>query len=133
MSAFLQDLRFAFRLLVRDRRFALSAIFVLGLGIGVNNMYFTLIYGHTMRGLPMKDAGRVLFVATVDERGNDRPLSYPELETARRAQSFGGVAAFSNGAVTVTEDGQAAERYQVAYLTANALTTAGIQPVSGRS
>ena len=125
------DVRFAVRMLVRDRRFALSALLVLGLGIGVNNMYFTLIYGHTMRGLPMKDADRVLFIATADERGADRPLSYPELELARRAQSFESVAAFSNGSVTVIEDGRAADRYQAAFLTANAISVAGIQPVIG--
>ena len=80
----MQDFGFAVRLLSRDRRFTIAAMLVLGLGIGVNNMYFTLIYGQTMRGLPIRDGDRVLAVSTINERGADRPLSYLEFEDVRR-------------------------------------------------
>ena len=39
----MNDLRFAFRLLAKDRRFSLLAVTVLGLGLGVNNTQFILI------------------------------------------------------------------------------------------
>jgi hypothetical protein len=39
IEALLQDVRFAFRVLMRDRGFGLTAILVLGVGLGVNNMF----------------------------------------------------------------------------------------------
>jgi len=131
-ETFVQDIRFALRLLVRDRRFALSATLVLGLGIGVNNMYFTLIYGHTLRGLPIQRPDRMLFVTTTDERGADRPLSYPEFDAARAAGSFAALAAFSAAPATISEERRAPERYQAAFVTANAFTTIGVAPMLGR-
>lgn len=83
-----QDVRFAARLLVRDRRFAAAAILVLGLGIGVNNMMFTLIYGHTLRRLPIREPDRVLYVSSYDDRAPDRPLSHPEFDDLQHATTF---------------------------------------------
>src|SRR5688500_16779405 len=40
VDALAQDLQFAWRLLRRDRGFSVTAVLVLGLGIGVNNMLF---------------------------------------------------------------------------------------------
>ena len=70
-------------MLARERGFAITSILVLGLGIGVNNMMFTLIYGTTMRGLPIPERDRVLHVSTVDQRFPDRPLTYPEFSELR--------------------------------------------------
>lgn len=72
-----QDIRFAWRVLLRDRSFAATAIVVLAIGIGVNNMMFTMIYGSTLRGLPIERPDRVVFVSTFDQRFPDRALSYP--------------------------------------------------------
>ena len=43
LDALGQDVRFAGRLLRRDSGFAATAVLVLGLGIGVNNMLFTIL------------------------------------------------------------------------------------------
>ena len=53
LDALRQDLRFAFRLLARNRGFAVTAVLVLGVGIGINNMLFTILNAHTLRGLPI--------------------------------------------------------------------------------
>ena len=80
-----QDIRFACRVLMRDRGFAATAIAVLAIGIGVNNMMFTLIYGSTtLRGLPIERPDRVLEVSTFDQRFPNRALSYPEFDDLRR-------------------------------------------------
>ena len=57
-----QDLRFAGRMLVKDRAFTLLAIVALGLGIGVNNTVFTFVNAVLLRGLPYKDSHRILHV-----------------------------------------------------------------------
>ena len=127
------DARFAARLLLRDRGFALTAILVLGLGIGVNNMMFTVIHAHTMRGLPIARPDRVLSISTIDDRGADRGLSYPELDELRaHARSFAGVGAYATTPVALGDDGRAPDRFEAAYVSANAFATIGVQPAIGR-
>ena len=72
-----QDIRFAARLLVKDRRFTLVSLLVLGLGIGINNMLFTILNAHTIRGLPIDQPDRVLYVSTIDDQNRARGLSFP--------------------------------------------------------
>jgi hypothetical protein len=51
-----QDVRFAVRLLAKDRWFTLVAALTLGLGIGVNNTLFTIVNALCIRGLPIEHA-----------------------------------------------------------------------------
>ena len=127
-----QDLRFAARLLVRDRGFAAAAVLVLGLGIGVNNMMVTLIYGHTLRRLPIQDPERVLYVSSYDDRAPDRPLSHPEFEDLQHATAFVAFTAYFNAPVTVGDEGRAPERFEGVYVTANAFEVIGRAPLLGR-
>ena len=78
-----QDVRFALRLMRRNPGFAVTAVLVLGLGIGVNNMLFTILNAHTLRGLPIPRSDRVLFLSTVDDRGRDRGLSFADYDGHR--------------------------------------------------
>jgi predicted permease len=128
-----QDIKFAMRVLRRDRGFALTAILVLGLGIGVNNMMFTIIYGHTLRTLPIERPERVLYVSTFDERVPDRPLSYPDLEDLQAAANFSGFTAFINAPAAVSDEGRTPERFDSAYVTANAFDVIGRTLVMGRT
>ena len=129
-----KDIRFAARLLVKDRRFTLVSLLVLGLGIGINNMLFTILNAHTIRGLPIEQPDRVLYVSTVDDENRPAGLSVPELEDLKSAtQSFTGFAAFVNRQVSLGEEGRAPERVESAYITANAFDVVHAGPVAGRS
>jgi putative ABC transport system permease protein len=133
IDAFVQDVRFALRLLARERGFAVTAVVVLGVGIGVNNMMFTLIYGSTMRGLPIPERDRVLHVSTFDRQSTDRLLSSPEFEALRtNATMLEGVAAYMNAPVAVSDHGRVADRFDATYLTANAFSAVRTAPVLGR-
>lgn len=132
LQELVQDVRFACRLLLRDRWFALTAIVVLGVGIGVNNMMFTLIYTHTMRSLPIRSADRVLYVASIDERAPDRPLSYPEFVDVQAAASCEGVAAYAAAPVAVGEEGNPPSRFEGLYATGNAFDVLAHPPALGR-
>ena len=129
-----QDIRLAARLLVKDRRFTLVSLLVLGLGIGINNMLFTILNAHTIRGLPIDQPDRVLYISTVDDQNRPRGVSFPELEDLRTAaQSFSGIAAFVNTQITVGDEGRAPERVEGAYLTADAFDVIRTGPIAGRS
>ena len=129
----MQDIRFAARLLRRDRGFAATAVFVLAVGIGVNNMFFTILYAHTMRGLPIAGADRILYISTFDDRSPDRAVSYEDFTTIRdTARGLDAVAAFSTAPVTIGGDSRAAERLDAVFVSANTFDLIGASPVRGR-
>jgi putative ABC transport system permease protein len=58
----LDDLRFAFRQLVKNPGFSLIAIFALALGIGANTAIFSVVNAVLLRPLPYPDADKVIVV-----------------------------------------------------------------------
>ena len=64
-----QDLRFAARLLIKDRWFTAVAAIALALGIGVNNTVFTLVNAVLIRGLPFKDSQNLYMLSWQSKRG----------------------------------------------------------------
>jgi putative ABC transport system permease protein len=134
VDALRQDLRFALRLLHRNRGFALTAVLVLGAGIGVNNMLFTILNAHTLRGLPIPSSDRVVWLSTIDDRGRDRGVSFADYrDITAGVQHYAGIAAFDAGPMVLAGDGRAAERLDGAYVTANAFDLIGTRPLLGRS
>jgi len=131
--SFLQDLRFAIRLLVKDRWFTAVAVIALALGIGVNATVFTFVNAVLIRGLPFNDPDRILVVGTVDGRGRDHGASYRDFEDWRAAtRTFAGLAAYSGQTMNVSDEGRAPERFQGPYLSANAFRLIGQRPLLGR-
>ena len=75
-----QDVRFAARLLLKDRSFTVIAVLALALGIGVNNTLFTVVNALCIRGLPVDAAGRVVDISNRDRSGRPMPLSRRQFE-----------------------------------------------------
>ena len=134
IGALAQDVRFAVRLLRRDRAFTVNAVLVLALGIGVNNMLFTILNAHTIRGLPIDEAEQVVYVSSFDDRTPDRGVSYPDFEEMRSgASNVVRLAAFNSAPVVLAGDGHAAERLEGAFVSQDAFDVLRIEPVVGRS
>lgn len=132
LEALAQDVRFAFRILTRERGFALTAIVVLGVGIGVNNMFFTVVYAHKFRGLPIAAPDRIMSIAAYDDRVPQRPLSLNELQELRDSvTTLDGIAAHTSAPVTIGDEGRAPDRFNGAYVTAGAFELLGIAPLMG--
>jgi putative ABC transport system permease protein len=127
-----QDVRFAFRILTRERSFALTAIAVLGVGIGVNNMFFTVVYAFKYRGLPIAHAERILAIAASDDRVPQRPLTLNEFHELRDSiTTLDALAAHTSAPVTIADDGRAPDRFDGAYVSAGAFEQLGIAPLIG--
>src|SRR3954471_673168 len=98
--SFLQDLRFAFRLLVKDRWFTAVAVIALALGIGVNATVFTFVNAVLIRGLPIADPARTMAIDSFDRvrnRGNN--VSYLDYRDWKdNAKSFDAFGAY-DGAI----------------------------------
>jgi predicted permease len=130
----LQDVRFAFRLLVKDRRVTLVAIVALALGIASTNTIFTIVNAMVWRGLPVERPDRVVAFRAID----DTPISasFREIEDWRAmTTTFDGIAAYStSGPISMRlDDGSGApDVFFGAYISAGAFRLLGTQPILGR-
>src|SRR5215475_1470691 len=92
-----QDLRYGARMLLKHKGFTLVAILTLALGIGANTAVFSVINAILIRSLPFAEADQLVMIweTRPDVRG---PVgTYPDfLDWRAQAQSFQGMAAFSN-------------------------------------
>ncbi|HYT75662.1 MAG TPA: ABC transporter permease, partial [Vicinamibacterales bacterium] len=97
-----RDLIYAARSLRKNPAFALAAITIIGLGIGVNTAIFSVLNGLMFRELPVPEASRVVSL-TQAVRGQARGVhgmgsffSYAEYEAYRdRNQTLSGLLAYS--------------------------------------
>ena len=65
------DLRFAFRLLWRERRHTLSVCLTMALAIGATTLLFAVTYGVLMKPLPWPNADRLVLLN--ETRGGNPP------------------------------------------------------------
>jgi predicted permease len=129
-----EDLRFAARLLLKDKWFTLVAAVALALGIGVNATVFTFVNAVLIRGLPIADPDRTMAVDSFDRvRNRGMGVSYLDYrdwgENTRTFESFG---AYNGTVANVSDEGQPPERYNGSHMSANGFSILGVRPVIGR-
>src|SRR5436190_2538998 len=73
---FWHDVRYALRLLVKDKWFTLVAAMALALGIAANNAVFTFVNAVLIRGIPFKDGPRIMALGTRDARNRNQGVSW---------------------------------------------------------
>src|SRR5689334_12308334 len=108
MSAFLQDLRYAARLFVKQPGFTAVTLLVLALGIGATTALFSVVDAVLLRPLPYADADRLVSVANYWKTAKIRAtaVSAPDFHDWHdQASSFDGLAAYAYGQTSVTVDG----------------------------
>jgi predicted permease len=128
-----QDIRFAVRLLVKNRWFTIVAATALALGIAVNTAVFTFVNAVLIRGLPFDDPDRIIAIGTTDTRNRQLGVSRLDFNDWRDAsKSFSGLALFLGSSVNVSEEGRAPEQYQGVYQAANLFQLIGVRPALGR-
>jgi putative ABC transport system permease protein len=129
----LQDIRYAVRLLVKDRWFTLTAATALALGIGMNATVFTFVNAVLIRGLPFSDPDRILWVGMMDARGRQQGVSRLDFQDWReRARSYSGMALVFGSVANVSDEGRPAEQFSGAYISANLFAMIGQKPIAGR-
>jgi putative ABC transport system permease protein len=104
-----QDLRLAFRQLLKQRSFAAIVVLTLGLAIGVNAVVFSFINFFVLRPLPLPDPSRVVFVfATHPERAGDRQgVAYGDFrEWSDETRTLDDLAAFTRRTRNLTGTGE---------------------------
>jgi len=138
LSGFLQDLRFAFRLLRRSPRDTFIAAAIFGLGVGANTAMFSAVNHVLWRPFPFPDEARLVrlreMVTSADGTMYPFNMSSAAILAFRRGASdvFTDVVAMSgqNMALAGTD---AAERVSVVLQTEGYEGTLGVKPAAGRS
>src|SRR5919106_6870356 len=122
MSSLLHDLRFGFRMMVRNPVFTLIAVVTLALGIGANTAIFSVVDAVLLRPLPYPQPDRLVFLwSTWLSQGVPMGSSaLPDYHEWRdRNQVFEGLGGFYYGDFNLSADAEAPERIQGAYVSAN--------------
>jgi predicted permease len=129
----LQDLRYAVRLLVRDRWFTGIAAVVLALGIGANNAVFTIVNAVLLRSIPFANPEQLVVMLTRDTRGRQLGVSLADFDDWRSStRTLSGMSMVFSGSFNVSDEGRIPEQYPGAYVSANYFKMVGIMPILGR-
>jgi putative ABC transport system permease protein len=122
MRTTLADLRYAFRLLLREPVFSLVALATLALGIGANSAIFAIVNAVLLRPLPYSDPDRLVLI---QER-------IAKMEFQHESQAFQAVAGFVWSSADLTGDGQP-ERLRSLRASSELFPILGVAPAIGRT
>src|SRR6185295_8260563 len=138
MHAFLQDLKFGARLLVKAPAFTTIAALSLALGIGANTTIFTLVNAVLLNPLPVEDPAQLVSVFTTDERNTGNglgflqtsPMNFGDLRA--KNQVFSGVAAHVGLPLNITGGTGNPEQIFGEMVSGNFFSVLGARPLVGR-
>jgi len=128
----LQDLRHAWRGLVKSPVFFVVATLTLALGIGANTVIFSIINVVLLHPLPYPAADRLVSVSSADLPAGITVISVPKSEmVAERVRAFDGAGAFYFFSAGLTTRG-APEQVIAARASLDFLPLLGVAPAIGR-
>ncbi|OFW23360.1 MAG: hypothetical protein A3G21_10725 [Acidobacteria bacterium RIFCSPLOWO2_12_FULL_66_21] len=125
------DIIYAFRVLRRNRAFAIGASLTIALGIGATTATYAVVYGVLLRPLPVRDEGSLVVAYAVDGIRRDAPISYPRYVAWRDSGAFEDLAAVTSAAFDLEEG--VAERVRSAGVTGNFFRVLGANAALGRT
>jgi predicted permease len=131
----IKDLRYAFRMLLKDPSFTLIAVLSLALGTGANSAMFSLADALVLRPLPVSRPGEVLTVSSQTGTFMAGNVSYPDYRDLRdQSKTLRDMVAFSFTSVgyASTPDAQAKVKYGL-LTTGNLFQAMGVTPELGRA
>jgi predicted permease len=135
MEKFLIDLRYGFRMLIKNPGFTSIAIIALALGIGANSSIFSVINAVLLRPLPFKDSDRVVVVNETVRRETleIRPASYPDYKDWREQNTvFEEITSYAQQSLSLTDVSEP-ERIDAEIVSASYFPLLGIQASVGRT
>jgi putative ABC transport system permease protein len=133
LETFLQDFRFAARLLRKSPVFTSVAVLTLALGIGATTAIFSVVYGVLLRPLPYPHPQQIVQLWEQAADGHHMHFADPNFEDVRaQNHSLSGAAEYSDFVVTVIGSGPPA-RVQTASVSRDFWQVMGVQPFIGRA
>src|SRR5262245_6908316 len=128
----MQDLRFAFRQLVKNPGFTAVAVLTLALGIGACTAIFSVVNAVVIKPLPFPQSDQLVGVWEEPTKGTRKSVSPGVFKDWReQSRSFEALSVVSPNDVSVTGDGQP-ERLRALQVSANYLDIFRVRPAIGR-
>jgi putative ABC transport system permease protein len=133
MQTLIQDLRYGFRTLGRERSFTIVAVLTLAIALGANSAIFTLVNAILLKPLPFGNAERIVRIENKNLQGGTvvGQHSYPNIEDLRKVKSIEAVAAFSTSGMFLME-GEDPELLIGTDMEAVGFKILGVKPMLGR-
>jgi len=135
MDAFLNDIRYAIRNLIKRPGFTLVAVLTLGIGIGANSAIFSAIHALLLKPLPFPELDRVVAIwDKMPSRGvvHNEVAMANYLDWRAQNQSFDQLALYRWWSANLTGV-EPPERLQGFLVTANFVDVTGVKPIMGRN
>jgi putative ABC transport system permease protein len=140
MGNLLQDLRYGFRNLRRDRGFVIVAMLTLALGIGANTTIFSVMNNTLLKPIPFPGADRLVLVWETFGKGSDNwnIVSAPNFwDFQKRSRSFESMAIFDSAGrgynLSPGNNAQEAEQVSGLRVSAGFFQVLGAKPLLGRT
>ncbi|HKV93348.1 MAG TPA: ABC transporter permease [Candidatus Angelobacter sp.] len=130
----LQEIRYAFRIILRSPGFTAIAALSLALGIGANAAIFSLVDALLLRPLPVASPSAVMEVNLDKASGDVGGVSYPDYRDFRATtKSFEGMVAFEFTTVSMAHSASDTPQIRLGTLVSdNFFSILGVEPVIGR-
>ena len=135
MQTFLQDLKYALRMLKKNPAFTTVAILTLAVGVGANSAIFSVVNSVLLRPLPFRQPDQLVRVYSEFPTMKLQKfwLSPPELlDIQREAKSWEAIGAWAPGGQNVGTESEPL-RVTSAAITRSLIDVLGVQPERGRN
>src|SRR5439155_16554473 len=139
IDSLIRDVRHAIRLLLKSPGFSLTAIAILGLGIGANAAIFSVVNAVVLRPLPFPDSSRIMRVWHTPPREQFSGRATFSVSPANyldwRAQNhvFEYMSIYARPRVNLTGGGGQPEALDAALVSADFFNVLGVPPMRGRT
>ena len=132
METLIQDVKYAVRMLAKNRSFTIVAVLTLALGIGANTALFSVANGVLLNPLPFPAPDQLVALYANRVSFERASISYPNfLDWQRDNRSFASMAAFRSDDFNLTGAGEA-EHIRGEMVSADFFATLGVKLTQGR-
>jgi hypothetical protein len=133
MTALIQDLRFALRMLTKSPAFTVVAVLTLALAIGANTALFSIVNGVLLNPLPYPQADQLVTLHESKPNFNTGSISYPNfLDWQKDNHTLSAMAVSRSYSYSLTGLGPA-EQAQAQFVTSDFFPILGVKPAAGRT
>jgi len=135
MEAFLQDVRFGLRQLVKNPGFALAAVLTLALGIGTNTAIFSMVRGVLLRPLPYANGGHLVHIGYRDPAPDVSNIFFSAQEIndyRRQSKTLASIEEYHSMTFTLLSKGEP-DRVRTGVVSSSFFDSFGVKPLLGRS
>src|SRR5579859_1220494 len=128
----MNDLRFAFRQLLKNPGFTAVAVLTLALGIGANTAIFSVVNAVLLRPLAFPESDRLVWITEGNQKSREFPISFPDFTDWQAQQTvFEQIGVYNWGAYNLAGSGEP-QRLWAGQMSATTFIALRTKPELGR-